>query len=216
MLKGLLFDMDGVVVDNADLHVQAFDIYLQQFGSDKHFTPDLFGRRNENIFEALIPEVVKELGWQRLSAEKEAIYRNIARRELVPMTGLMDLLTEAKRTGIGCGIGSSACRDNVEFIIDVCNIGDLIGAWCCEDDVTIGKPNPEVYIKTAARLGLKAEECIVFEDATSGIEAGKRAGCKVVALTTSSPREMLEQCAPDLIIDDFTQITLNDLHRLFE
>ena len=131
--------------------------------------------------------------------------------------GALQLLAECRTdTGIGCGIGSSACRDNVEFIIDVCNIGDLIGAWCCEDDVTVGKPNPEVYIKTAARLGLKAEECIVFEDATSGIEAGKRAGCKVVALTTSSPREMLEQCAPDLIIDDFTQITLNDLHRLFE
>lgn len=216
MLKGLLFDLDGVIVDNAEQHVRAFDIFLKRYGVNRTFTPDLFGRRNEDIFNILMPEAVVEKDWRILSAEKEAVYREISRSELGPVKGLITLLTNAKQSGIACGIGSSACRENVEFCIDICNIDNLIDAYCCEQDVTIGKPEPEVYLKTAARLGVKAEECVVFEDATAGVTAGKRAGCKVVALTTSSPREVLEQTEADLIIDNFNDISLDILRRLFE
>jgi len=206
--------MDGVLVDNAEFHIRAFEIFLRRYGIEKPFTPDLFGRTNEAILEQLMPEVVARKGWQTLSQEKEAVYRNEFRELLKPVSGLLDLLAACRRNGIKCAIGSSACRENVEFIIDICGLDGYIDAWCCEDDVTVGKPAPEVYLKSSAKLGLSPKECVVFEDATAGITAGSRAGCKVVALTTSNPRELLEKTEADLIIDDFRDISIDSLRKL--
>ncbi len=214
MLRGLIFDMDGVILDNAQQHIRAFAIFLAQYGIERPFTPDMFGRRNESIFELLMPEVVAKQGWRELSKEKERIYREIFREEYKPIPGLTRLLTTATENDIKCGIGSSACRENIEFAIDICHIEPYISAWCCEDDVEVGKPAPDVYLRCAERLGLRPEECVVFEDATAGITAGKRAGCKVVALTTSCSRELLEATEADLIIDDFRDVTLDQLRAL--
>ncbi len=215
MLRGLIFDMDGVIIDNSDMHIKAFEIFLARYGVSDPFTPDMFGRRNEQILQMLLPaDIYESKGWRVLSEEKEEVYRETFRNEMVPVEGLVSLLESAKSQGIKCAIGSSACRSNVEFTMDVTSIRPMIDAWCCEDDVREGKPNPEVYIKTAARMGLKPEECIVFEDATAGITAGKRAGCHVVALTTSNSREILQATEADLIIDDFRDITIEQLKAL--
>ena len=217
MLRGLIFDMDGVIVDNSDMHVQAYAIFLKRYGVTTPFTPDLFGRRNEQILQMMLPaEIYESKGWRALSEEKEEVYRETFRDEIKPTAGLLSLLECAKSNDIKCGIGSSACRLNVEFTMDITSIRNYIDAWCCEDDVCNGKPNPEVYINTAAKMGLKPEECIVFEDATVGITAGKSAGCKVVALTTSNSREVLQQTEADLIIDDFRDITIEQLQSLFD
>ena len=142
------------------------------------------------------------------------MYRNEFREQLKPVEGLLDLLASCKAEGIKCAIGSSACKENVEFIIDLFGLEDYIDAWCCEDDVTLGKPDPEVYLKSIAKLGLTPADCVVFEDATAGITAGNSAGCKVVALTTSNPRELLEKTEADMIIDDFRDISIERLRKL--
>ena len=214
MLRGIIFDMDGVLVDNAEFHIRAFDIFQRRYGINKPFTVDLFGRTNKAILEKLMPETVADKGWHTLSQEKEEIYRNEFREQLKPVEGLLDLLAACKAEGIKCAIGSSACKENIEFIIGLFGLSDYIDAWCCEDDVTFGKPDPEVYLKSIAKIGLSPEECVVFEDATAGITAGNRAGCKVVALTTSNPRERLENTEADLIIDDFRDISLEHLRKL--
>lgn len=214
MLRGIIFDMDGVLVDNAEFHVRAFEMFQQRYGVGKPFTTDLFGRTNKAILEILMPETVAEKGWHTLSQEKEEVYRNEFREQLKPVEGLLDLLAACKAEGIKCAIGSSACKENVEFIIDLFGLEDYIDAWCCEDDVTLGKPDPEVYLKSIAKLGLTPADCVVFEDATAGITAGNRAGCKVVALTTSNPRELLEKTEADMIIDDFRDISIERLRKL--
>lgn len=206
--------MDGVLVDNAEFHVRAFEIFQQRYGVGKPFTVDLFGRTNKAILEILMPEVVAVKGWHALSQEKEEVYRTEFREQLKPVAGLLDLLAACKSAGIKCAVGSSACRENVEFILDIFGIGGYIDAWCCEDDVTLGKPDPEVYLKSSAKIGLSPQECVVFEDATAGITAGSRAGCKVVALTTSNPRETLEKTEADMIIDDFRDISIERLREL--
>ncbi len=206
--------MDGVLLDNAEFHIRAFELFQQRYGTGKPFTPDLFGRTNKAILDQLMPETVAEKGWRTLSEEKEELYRNEFREQLKPVEGLLDLLAACKKEGIKCAIGSSACKANVEFIIDIFGLEGYIDAWCCEDDVTLGKPEPEVYLKSIAKLGLSPENCVVFEDATAGITAGHRAGCKVVALTTSNTREQLEKTEADLIIDDFRDISLERLREL--
>ncbi len=214
MLKGLIFDMDGVLVDNAAMHIRAFEIFLKRYGVTRPLTPDMFGRTNKYIFNLLFPEMVAKHGLRAVSQEKEKIYRDEFRDELKPVPGLIELLEACRREGIKCAIGSSAIRENVEFIIELFGIGKYIDVWCCEDDVRIGKPEPEVYLKCQALLGLAPEECIVFEDAEAGVTAGVRAGSKVVALTTSLDRATLERGEASLIIDDFRDITLDALRAL--
>ncbi len=214
MLKALIFDMDGVLTDNAAMHIRAFEIFLQRHDAKTQLTSDMFGRTNEVIMSMLLPEEVAEKCWRTLADEKEELYRTMFRDELRPVAGLAELLEACRRESIKCAIGSSACRENVEFIIGLFGIGKYIDAWCCEDDVRIGKPDPEVYLKCCSRLGFAPSECVVFEDALAGITAGNRAGCKVVALTTSNPRGPLEASQADLVVDDFRGITLDRLRGL--
>lgn len=217
MLKGIIFDMDGVLVDNTEYHARAFDVFLKRHGIEKKFTSEYLGRTNDYALNSLMPEKVKEKGLRPLSDEKEAIYRELARKGLKPMKGLNRIVENARQLGIRCAVGSSGCMANIEFVTDeICGIRESIDVICCEDDVTEGKPSPEVYLKCCERLGLAPSECIVFEDSEAGIEAGHRAGCKVVALTTSHPREKLEQTHADMIADDFDCVGIEELKKLAE
>jgi beta-phosphoglucomutase-like phosphatase (HAD superfamily) len=105
---------------------------------------------------------------------------------------------------------------NVDFVLERCDIGRYFEAIVAGDEVTRCKPDPEIYLTAAAKLGLEPSECIVFEDAEAGIEAAKRAGMKVVALATTFSREFLETTDADLIIDDFRDIDVATLRALVE
>lgn len=211
MIKGLIFDMDGVLTDNVPLHRKSFDLFLSRYGKANTFTEEYYAQRNEVIMTALLPEQTALRGWRSLSEEKEKLYRDTFRSEIKPTKGLMEMLEEAKSMGLKMAIGSSACRENVQMIMELFSLDRYISFWCCEDDVKRGKPDPEVYLKCAARLGLKPEECAVFEDASAGIKAANAAGCLSIALCTTSPREFLEKTGVQMIVDDFSQI---DLKRL--
>lgn len=214
-LKGLVFDCDGVVIENSQYHREVFAEMIRRYGGSVPFGEHLFARRNEDIFAELLPEQCKTIGWEALSEEKEQLYRDTYGPILKPVAGLVDLIAAARREGLGCAIGSSACRENVEFHMDVCGIRDSIDAYLCMEDVVVGKPDPYIYLECCRRLGLAPSECVVFEDATSGIEAGKRAGCKVVALATTSPADYLRQnTAADLVVKDFTELNLGILDSL--
>jgi beta-phosphoglucomutase-like phosphatase (HAD superfamily) len=127
---------------------------------------------------------------------------------------LLDFLAESEREGLSVAVGSSGYRANVEFVLDKCNIGRYFKATVAGDEVTRCKPDPEIYLTAAKHLGLKPEECIVFEDAEAGIEAGKRAGMRVVALATTFDRSFLEQTDADYIIDDFRGLEIERLEEL--
>ena len=216
-IKGALFDMDGVLVDNMRIHSEAFGILCKRYGANNytgsisHFA----GRSNEEIMRALFPpEVVERYGWQALSDEKEAIYRELYAAQIKPAKGLVTFLKQLTGNGIRCAVGSSACRLNVEFVFERCGIGPYFSAVVSSDIVTRCKPDPEIYLKAAEALHLEPAECVVFEDALAGIEAGRRAGMKVVALATSLSHEELTAAGASLVIDDFTQIDLDRLGRL--
>jgi beta-phosphoglucomutase-like phosphatase (HAD superfamily) len=103
---------------------------------------------------------------------------------------------------------------NVDFVLERCAIERYFSAIVAGDEVTRCKPDPEIYLTAASKLGLKPSECIVFEDAEAGIEAAKRAGIKVVALATTFSREFLAATDADVIVDDFTQVSVDMLRRL--
>ena len=179
-LKGLIFDMDGTLVDNLAYHFLAFEEYAKRMGFELSEPLSLKhnGMHSYEIFKILVGEaIVAEYGAERLNQEKEAVYREIYRPNLTPVAGVVGFIRQAKQAGLRCAIGSAGCRENVEFIIEALGIEECIDDSISGSDVTQGKPHPEIFTKAHEALGLKAEECIVFEDAVNGIRSGVAAGC---------------------------------------
>ncbi len=217
MLKGVLFDMDGVLVDNLEIHKQAFRIFFERYGVHKS-AEDLsrvFGMGNDDIMRAVMPyDVIESVGLQELGAEKEVIYRELYAPIIKPVAGLVELLKACEAAGVKCAVGSSGCTDNVNFVLDTCGIRRYFSATVAGDKVSKCKPDPEIYLTAAAAIGADPSQCVVFEDAEAGIEAGKRAGMKVVALSTTFTADFLKQTPADMIIADFTQIDIARIDSL--
>ncbi len=216
MIKGVLFDMDGVLVDNMVVHIQAFERFCEEFNVE-NIGEKIYkcsGMGNDQIMNIVLPaEVVAERGVESLSAEKEAIYREMYAATIAPVAGLVDLLKEFKAKGIKCAVGSSGCKENVEFVLSACGIAEYFSALVYSDLVSYCKPDPEIYLTAAKLLGLEPSECLVFEDAVVGIESARNAKvAKVIALsTTISADELRERIDADEIVSDFRELLGRDL-----
>ena len=179
MIRGVLFDMDGVLVNNTQAHVKAFEIFCERYGVEdwQHKLQTAFGMGNDDIMRLILPEeIIREKGMKALGEEKEAIYREVYAPEIRPVRGLVELLEELRRRGIRCAVGSSGCRENVDFVLSNCGITDYFSCIVSGDRVTRCKPDPEIYLLAAEGLHLPSAECLVFEDARVGITAARRAG----------------------------------------
>lgn len=216
-LKGLVFDMDGTLVDNLDYHFAAFDEYVRREGLTliEPVSLKINGLHSDDVFRRLLGvEVCEGLDLDALNQGKEEVYRDMYSGKVAPIAGIIELLKEAKKAGVKCAIGSSGCRENVEFIIKELGIEEYIDASVSGSDVTHGKPHPEIFATAIERMGLKAEDCIVVEDAVNGIKAGVAAGCKCLGITTTSTAETLTGVGADMCVEDFTTITLERLNNL--
>lgn len=210
-LRGALFDMDGTLVDNSPVHVRAFEIFCARYGVTdwREKLDGAFGMGSDDIMRMLLPaEVIRTRGLKALADEKEAIYREIYAPDIRPVAGLRTLLERLRDAGIRCAVGSSGCRENVEFVLDRCGIAEFFEARISGDMVSRCKPDPEIYLKAAAALGLAPAECVVFEDAKAGIEAARRAGAGRIAVvaTTLTPETIRRETAADLVFGDYTEI----------
>ena len=218
-LKGLLFDVDGTLVNNLAYHFVAIEEYIKREGFEllEPVSLRINGMHSNDVFTLLIgEEAVAKYGFERLDREKEELYREMYRPHIEPIAGVMELIKAAKAAGIKCAIGSSGRRENVQMIIEGLGLADLIDASISGSDVTHGKPHPEIFIKAHEALGLKAEECIVVEDAVNGILSGKAAGCKCLAITTTATAEVLTNAGASLCVDDYTTLTIDDLKALLK
>lgn len=210
MLKGVIFDMDGVLVDNREAHIDAFAIFCERNGVpfERATLERYFGMGNDEIMPILLPaELIRRKGLDALAEEKEAIYREIYAATIEPVRGLVGFLHALRGAGIRTAVGSSGMKKNVDFVLERCGIADLFDAVVNGDMVTRRKPDPEIYLEAARLLGLEPSECVVIEDSLAGIESGHRAGSRVIALTTTFPREKVSTAHPEMIVADFTSLT---------
>lgn len=207
------------MVNNLEVHREAFAELFRRYGVERSFNElsRVFGMGNDDIMGELMPrDIVERVGIRELGYEKEAIYREIYAPRIVPQPGLLEFLAESEREGLRSAVGSSGYRANVDFVLERCNIGRYFSAAVAGDEVTRCKPDPEIYLTAAAKLGLEPHECVVFEDAEAGIESAKRAGIKVVALATTFDRAFLAKTDADVIVDDFRDVSVAMLRRLVE
>lgn len=207
MIKGVIFDMDGVLVDNSAIHVEAFVEWCKRrnidFASEKLIA--LFGLGNDDILKVVMnnDNLTKE-EIDLYANEKEAIYREMFEATIEPMGGLIELLKQLKERGVKIAVGSSGMRKNVNFVLDRCGIASYFDAIADGDMVVRAKPDPEVFLKAASLLGLEPAECLVFEDSFAGVKAARSAGMKVIVLTTTYAAERHDDY--DDLIADFTEI----------
>jgi beta-phosphoglucomutase family hydrolase len=213
MVKGAVFDMDGVIVDNINHHLKAW----KQLGRElaQEFRDEdvkrVFGKRNREILKSLIGDDVSDEQLAKYGRRKEELYRGIMAPDLRPVPGLPEFLQSLKGSGIRTAVATSGPMENVRFVLDGLGFQDAFDAIITGPDVRESKPDPAIFLLAAKRLGLAAADCVVFEDSPPGIKAGKAAGCRCIALATTHSAEELRQYEPDRIIRDFREITVGEL-----
>lgn len=214
---GVIFDMDGVLVDSAEAHFQAWtrlsDEISVPFSRDEF--EESFGMHNRQILHRWLAH--RTLTGERIeaySAKKEAYYRDVARGCLQPIPGAVALVQGLRQTGFRLAVGSSGPKENVDLALETLGVADAFQAFSTGDDVERGKPHPEVFLKAAERLGLHPGRCLVIEDAPQGIEAGLAAGTRVVAVCTSRPPEELRDA--HLVVRSPSDLSVNVIRRLLE
>lgn len=216
MLKGIIFDLDGVVVDSHAAHLQAWTEFFYGLGRD---VPDgelafvLEGRKREEILRHFLgdlsPEQVLDYG-----SHKDALFRGYT-RELKPLEGVMEFLDALRDTGLEVGLASSASRVRVDRTLKELGLESRFRVTISGDDVKAGKPDPEIFRLAAQGLGLRSGETLVCEDAVCGVEAAKAAGMKCLAIAANGRAEALKAAGADKVVADFRQVRVEDLRGLF-
>lgn len=207
-MNAFIFDMDGVLADNSDFHVQAWTAYARQYG--RELTGDDIKRRlgfnNREYMRFVLGRDPSEAEVAKSTAEKEALYRELYQPRLALPPGLIPLLDFARREGLLCGVATSAPDANVRFVLDGLSIRPYFKEIVDASHVKHCKPDPEIYTLAAKRLGLPPARCLVFEDAIAGIQAAQAAGMKVIAITTSYSAAVLAEHKPEAIIASFSDL----------
>ena len=213
---GFLFDMDGVIVDSNPAHKIALKQFCRKHGHDlteDQLREKIYGRTNKDwipaVFGKISPDQVK-----RYADEKEALFRDLYEDTIRPVDGLLAFLEKLEKQGYAKAIATSAPRENVDFTLRKTNTGKYFQTILDESFVNKGKPDPEIYLKTAEALGYDPKDCVVLEDSISGVKSAKAAGCKVVGITTTHTAKELGET--DLIIENFIGLDPHNLvSRLF-
>jgi beta-phosphoglucomutase family hydrolase len=216
--RAFIFDMDGTLVDNMHVHAKAFKQLLDENGiemaTDKFdkFIIETAGRTNREIMPTVFGEDVSGERIDELASRKEELYREAFLPIRRPVEGLVDFLTEAHELGIKLAVATAGGQKNMEFILDGLDLRKFFDAVTTSADVSNGKPNPEVFLVSAEKLGVEPRNCLVFEDAFGGFEAAHRAGMKSIGLTTVNTAEDI--LARDSVVEayaDFTSVTAREL-----
>ncbi len=218
MEMGAIFDWDGVVIDSSAAHEESWEILGREVGKpmpEDHFERG-FGQKNQFIIPEILQWTSQPAEIERLGERKEELYRQIvAQTGVTCIPGIEDFLKRLNRAGIPCAVGSSTPRQNLETILEMVGFRRYFQALLCAEDVSRGKPDPEVFLACASQLGRAPDRCVVFEDAHVGLQAARNGGMKVIALATTHRREKLEPYHPDIILDNFLGFSAEHFSRLF-
>ena len=215
MVKAVLWDLDGTLVDSAEFHWRAWRDVMAEEGlpiTHGQFVQS-FGKRNDLILSGWLGEDAGPERMRRLSEEKESRFRALVRAHgIEPLPGVREWVARLHREGWLHAIATSAPRANLETLADAMGMRDYFRAGVAAEDVTHGKPDPEVFLLAAARLGAGPHQSIVVEDAPTGIEAGRRAGMRTVGVSllhTLPAADIYVPTLPDLPPDTFTRLLSN-------
>jgi beta-phosphoglucomutase len=216
--RAVIWDMDGTLVDTAELHFASWERLAQEIHNP--FTradfAATFGRRNPEIIRALFGTQYTERQLDELGGRKEEYYRAAARQGVDLLPGVLALLAALQAAGYHQAIGSSAPRANLDLILQLTQTQPFFKAVVSMEDTERGKPDPQVFLVAAAKLGAAPERCLVVEDAVAGVQAAKAGGMKCIAVSFVGhhPQERLTAAGADLVVKTLEQVSVAIVERL--
>lgn len=216
MLAGVIFDLDGVVVDSHPAHIRAWSTLFASLGkkvSDRDLSFVMEGHKRDTILRHFLGELTAD-ELQAYGERKAALYRESA-TELKTIPGLRGFMDKLEEAGLPLAVASSAGRGRVEHTLKNLGLTKRFRAVLTGDDVAASKPDPAVFQLAARELGVKAESVLVCEDAVAGVEGAKRAAMKCLAIAVNGRGALLKQAGADCVVADFTQVSLEELRGLF-
>jgi beta-phosphoglucomutase len=212
--RAVLWDLDGTLVDTAEQHLAAWQSILGPRGVA--LTRDdflrTFGRQNVDVLRDMLGEAIAGDDVRAIGAAKEADYRaRVRAARLAPLPGVRAWLARLRAAGWRQAIASSAPHQNIRAILDGLGLHGAFDAIVGEEDVQRGKPDPQVFLVAAARLGVPPERAIVVEDAPAGVEAARRAGMRTIGVRTGHG-----SLDADVVVDTLADLPPDAFDRLLE
>lgn len=213
MVLGAIFDMDGVLVDSSEAHHASWSRLGDEIGTPfpRALFDRTFGMHNNQIIPLWLGDVPAD-EVERLGLRKEEIYRASPPHLLRALPGAQALVAALAADGWRLAVASSGTRANIELILRLLDLKNAFHFLATGDDVTHGKPHPEVFLKAVAGLGLAPAACAVIEDAPQGVEAGLTAGATVLAVTSTRPAADLAEA--HYVVDSLENVTPASLRDL--
>lgn len=214
--QGVIFDMDGVLVDSSEAHFASWQAIGEELGiamSRQQFVAT-FGRTSREIIREFWPRIATtDAAIAEMDARKEAIFREILTRDFPGMDGAVELIDALASTGFVLAIGSSGPPENVSLVLEKLNRRNKFRGVVTGADVTRGKPDPQVFLLAAARIDLPPARCVVIEDAPAGVAAAKAAGAKCIGVA-SMGRDPQSLAQADWIVRCLREISPTEISQL--
>ncbi len=207
--RAALFDMDGVLVNNARFHREAWRQLAREEGfalTDPEFWRHAIGRPVEEAVPRILGRPVPPAEAARLAQRKTALYHELADGHVAPVPGVVEFIRALSAAGVPRALATSAVADSAARILEGLGLAAAFPVRVTAGQVRRGKPDPEVYLAAAAALGMPPAACVVFEDAVVGVEAARRAGMAVVGLTTAHADAELRAAGATWTAPDFTRL----------
>lgn len=214
MIEAVIFDMNGVIVNDERIHQESWRQYCKKHGfhlSKDDFTHNVFGRTEKDTFEYLYERQITPQELENFSNERVDTAIAIYKPQIRLADGLENLLQELSELSVPLAIATSSRRRYFQFVMDTLNIGKFFQVAVTAEDIERGKPAPEIYLKAAAAIGAVPERCEAIEDALSGIKSARSAGMQVTAIASTHKPDELQ--IADRVINSFKDIDATTLLR---
>jgi beta-phosphoglucomutase len=218
---GAIWDVDGTLVDTAELHFDAWKIACEELG--RPFTradfAATFGRRNPEIMKVLFGDRFSPAEVDAIGVHKEELYREAALKKGVTLLpGVRKLLEGLRAAGFRQAIGSSAPRENVDLILSLTDTAGFFTGISAMEDTQRGKPDPQVFLVAAEHIGVAPVRCVVFEDAVAGIQAARAGGMRSIAVTFVGhhPEAKLREAGADRVVRTLAELDAAEVGKLVE
>jgi beta-phosphoglucomutase family hydrolase len=186
-MPAFIFDIDGTMIDSMPFHTRSWEVFLGRRGAStvpEDFFRRTAGRTGVEVMRELFPALSDEDA-HALVREKEAIYRDLFAPRFQEIAGFSAFARAAKAAGVRVACATAGDPDNIRFALGGLGMRDFFDAAVGAHDVARGKPDPDLFLLAAQRMGVEPRQCLVFEDAPLGIEAARRAGMRAVAITST-------------------------------
>lgn len=215
----IIFDMDGVLVDSSPFHLRKWMNFLRAHGipfDEQELRGVVLGPANDVIFRRFLGNHLTHEQLSRLSEELDATFREAIGLHPPALPGVRRFIAKCHAQEIPMAVASAAIASNVKYLLSALGLKEFFRAVLAVDATAKPKPHPDIYLRSAEKLGVEPAACTVFEDSYVGIEAAKRAGMKCIAIASTFSAEALRGTPADLIVPSFEPVSIDTLRNLFK